>query len=137
MCGSTQGVEGAPLLREQVTKSDARVRIPPSAPTIRGDGRAAEGTGLENRRRETVRGFESYSPRQRKNIINLLTFTNECVILISSSEPNKKTSLGSSTVESNKVCLRCGFNSHLRANKEVWTKLLHLIIGSEKIIINY
>ena len=37
----------------------------------------------------TVRGFESYSPRQRKNIINLLTFTNEYVILISSSEPNK------------------------------------------------
>ena len=74
---------------------------------------------------------------KEKNIINLLTFTNECVILISSSEPNKKTSLGSSTVESNKVCLRCGFNSHLRANKEVWTKLLHLIIGSEKIIINY
>ena len=69
---------------------------------------------------------------KEKNIINLLTFTNECVILISSSEPNKKTSLGSSTVESNKVCLRCGFNSHLRANKEVWTKLLHLIIGSEK-----
>ena len=74
---------------------------------------------------------------KKKNIINLLTFTNEYVIVISSSELNKKTSLGSSTVESNKVCLRCGFNSHLRANKEVWTKLLHLIIGSEKIIINY
>ena len=27
---------------------------------------------------------------KEKNIINLLTFTNECVILISSSEPNKK-----------------------------------------------
>ena len=77
------------------------------------------------------------SAPKKKNIINLLTFTNEYVIVISSSEPNKKTSLGSSTVKSNKVCLRCGFNFHLRANKEVWTKLLHLIIGSEKIIINY
>ena len=33
---------------------------------IRRDGRAVEGTGLENRRRASVRGFESHALRQRK-----------------------------------------------------------------------
>ena len=31
---------------------------------IRRDGRAVEGTGLENRRCESIRGFESHSLRQ-------------------------------------------------------------------------
>ena len=34
---------------------------------IRRDGRAVEGTGLENRRCESIRGFESHSLRQLKN----------------------------------------------------------------------
>ena len=33
---------------------------------IRRDGRAVEGTGLENRRCESIRGFESHSLRQLK-----------------------------------------------------------------------
>ena len=33
---------------------------------IRRDGRAVEGTGLENRRCESIRGFESHSLRQMK-----------------------------------------------------------------------
>ena len=32
---------------------------------IRRDGRAVEGTGLENRRCESIRGFESHSLRQK------------------------------------------------------------------------
>ena len=32
---------------------------------IRRDGRAVEGTGLENRRCESIRGFESHSLRQQ------------------------------------------------------------------------
>ena len=35
---------------------------------IRRDGRAVEGTGLENRRCESIRGFESHSLRQKLNM---------------------------------------------------------------------
>ena len=35
---------------------------------IRRDGRAVEGTGLENRRCESIRGFESHSLRQKFHI---------------------------------------------------------------------
>ena len=35
---------------------------------IRRDGRAVEGTGLENRRCESIRGFESHSLRQKINM---------------------------------------------------------------------
>ncbi len=34
---------------------------------IRRDGRAVEGTGLENRRCESIRGFESHSLRQMEH----------------------------------------------------------------------
>ena len=38
---------------------------------IRRDGRAVEGTGLENRRCESIRGFESHSLRQLNFSIDL------------------------------------------------------------------
>ena len=36
---------------------------------IRRDGRAVEGTGLENRRCESIRGFESHSLRQKTSYL--------------------------------------------------------------------
>ena len=44
---------------------------------IRRDGRAVEGTGLENRRCESIRGFESHSLRQLKKIPSTCGSTQE------------------------------------------------------------
>ena len=41
---------------------------------IRRDGRAVEGTGLENRRCESIRGFESHSLRQMEHRLKNSTF---------------------------------------------------------------
>ena len=37
-----------------------------------GNGRGVDGTGLENRRCASIRGFESYFPRQRQKAPNFL-----------------------------------------------------------------
>ena len=89
LCGSTQVVEEGSLLNCQAVKAVRRFESFLSrqqyaemaewskAPVFKtGDVKASVGSN------PTLRAKE-------KNIINLLTFTNEYVILISSSEPNK------------------------------------------------